>query len=1112
MNIRNHALPILAVIIVSIVALVGLQSVLGELSRLPDLTGEQAITKTPADIDWAGNGSESSKDGDKPPDSDSRGEAVTSEGGQNGQVPGILPSPTGTGAVACQSGMPPDIPVFTVKGAANTTLLRSTALAVYDGKEWRIASDAEYYGYDGEELNASAREYSSSSRDTITVTPIVEFAPGFIPTSLYTTGVSLDSPLRYYPAQFGFFSKSAFTTSYEFSTTHYVFNTSLLNAGQMISEEHYLQIPEVITERTGELAKEITNGLNTPYEKAKAIETYLRGNYEYNLSYERAPQDHEAVDWFLFDERRGVCINFNSAFVVLARAAGIPARLVTGFAIAPMAEEQEVSARQAHAWAEIPFVKYGWITFDATPPDNVPLTTGEIRKAGIATHIEITATGSVTRKGHPFEVEGTVRTVGGEDVDGIAVEIFLNETKDKGGTLIGEGWALEGHFKIECYLGKDVAVGGYQLIAHARGDDTYAESWSDPEVKVVSATTITLDVPGTVRVGDSLAIAGTLMEELGDPIPDQVMEVSLAGGAPATNLTTDDTGQFSLDHVFSQPGTYTITVEYKGTEYYLGTSAAADIDAMMPTNITLDLAGEALPGETVPIKGYLRDIRGRDIAGREIHIFIDGTMISREVTGNDGAFGTEHVFGAVGFHRVEARFAGFEYYLESSASELIQVLEVVIDVKTDGTLVRGEDALIGGVLRTKNGVLPHEALVILLDDLRLAELVTDEHGEFEITHHVSPDTTLGQHAIEYQVPGRARARTQHVMVKSRTFLDVQVPARISPGDKLKAMMTLQDDTGTPVGDASVFIEGYYPPDTTDGNGKAQIVVEVPDDVAGQSLSFKCAFMGTDQYLPCDRTVEVPLMRSTGFPWWVFAFIPVIGAAVAGSYMLRKRNRKEPPPQVDIISSESQPSVLPESERESGNLETRINVVLPQIKEPLPDVWGIDDELHIECMLTDGQGKPLASRHLIACIDGQINDQLATDKDGRADIAHTFKHKGEYIMECRFNGDDTCKPSQATRIIRVVDYREEIVALFAILREWAPANGAILPVGSTPREIEETISQKLQGVDSTALDTLVGCFEEADYSTHHIGRRRYEEAFLSLAQVRDSHGGQNGEGT
>jgi len=104
MNIRNHALPILAVIIVSIVALVGLQSVFGELSRLPDLSGEQAVTKAPTDNNGGGvipsegeetgNGSGSSEDGDKPPDSDSRGEAVTSEGGQNEQAPGILPSPT----------------------------------------------------------------------------------------------------------------------------------------------------------------------------------------------------------------------------------------------------------------------------------------------------------------------------------------------------------------------------------------------------------------------------------------------------------------------------------------------------------------------------------------------------------------------------------------------------------------------------------------------------------------------------------------------------------------------------------------------------------------------------------------------------------------------------------------------------------------------------------------------------------------------------------------------------------------------------------------------------------------------------------------------------------
>jgi transglutaminase-like putative cysteine protease len=292
------------------------------------------------------------------------------------------------------------------------------------------------------------------SLDTITITPILEFGIGFIPTSLYTTTLSIVSQMNYLPVQYSFFSTSAFSSSYTFSTAQFIFDSELLDTGQVIHQEDCLQLPAVITERTRELAEQIVEGLVTPYEKAKAIETYLLTNYDYDVGYERAPEGIEPVDWFLFEERKGVCSNFNSALVVLARSVGIPARLVTGYAITPKADEQEVTARQAHAWAEVPFVYFGWITFDATPPDYVPITTDEIRKSGIKTDTEITTTNTIVKKGYILEVEGMVTTVDGRGVDGITVEIFVNSTKTKGGLLIGEGQTLQGRFNIDCHIKK----------------------------------------------------------------------------------------------------------------------------------------------------------------------------------------------------------------------------------------------------------------------------------------------------------------------------------------------------------------------------------------------------------------------------------------------------------------------------------------------------------------------------------------------------------------------------------------------------------------------------------------------------------------------------------
>lgn len=74
------------------------------------------------------------------------------------------------------------------------------------------------------------------------------------------------------------------------------------------------------------------------------------------------------VDQFLFDTREGFCEHYASAFAVLARAAGIPARLVTGYQGAernPLANYWIVRQSNAHAWTEV-WLDDAWVRFDPT--------------------------------------------------------------------------------------------------------------------------------------------------------------------------------------------------------------------------------------------------------------------------------------------------------------------------------------------------------------------------------------------------------------------------------------------------------------------------------------------------------------------------------------------------------------------------------------------------------------------------------------------------------------------------------------------------------------------------------------------------------------------------
>jgi transglutaminase-like putative cysteine protease len=124
-----------------------------------------------------------------------------------------------------------------------------------------------------------------------------------------------------------------------------------------------------ITPRIAELAASWA-GEGGPLERARRIERRLMFEYGYTLEF-IGRGGTQPLENFLFEARRGHCEYFASAMVLLLRAEGIPARLVTGFLGAEYsAWERAWLVRQsnAHAWVEGFVPGEGWIAFDPTPP------------------------------------------------------------------------------------------------------------------------------------------------------------------------------------------------------------------------------------------------------------------------------------------------------------------------------------------------------------------------------------------------------------------------------------------------------------------------------------------------------------------------------------------------------------------------------------------------------------------------------------------------------------------------------------------------------------------------------------------------------------------------
>jgi transglutaminase-like putative cysteine protease len=157
--------------------------------------------------------------------------------------------------------------------------------------------------------------------------------------------------------------------------------------------DRYLQLPGNMPQRVAQLAEQLTSEAETPYEKAVAIRDYLRA-FDYALNIEAPPVGADGVDYFLFELQKGYCQYFASAMTVLLRASGVPARIAVGYGPGDMAavyrHGDAIDAywpdglseylnrdgeywppafivRNSHAWSEVYFPEYGWISFEPTP-------------------------------------------------------------------------------------------------------------------------------------------------------------------------------------------------------------------------------------------------------------------------------------------------------------------------------------------------------------------------------------------------------------------------------------------------------------------------------------------------------------------------------------------------------------------------------------------------------------------------------------------------------------------------------------------------------------------------------------------------------------------------
>lgn len=302
------------------------------------------------------------------------------------KVDGYMPLSTRLGGPA----QPDDHPVMQVE-TENTLLLRGSIHNQYTGLSWRNTMPSRRYRYSNARFDARLAEATDKALPAEELLQSDLFTKYPVSISMHTDSAStLFSMLRMENLTTPMSLVPYYSTSSEIFITRdlaagdaYTFDAPVFTGedgrldgllyfaaqgAEKADMSAYMNVPEAVAEDVYTLVGKLVTGCETPLEKARAIQTYLKYNMAYTLLPEAPPDNQDFVSYFLLRGKEGYCTYFASAMAVMGRIAGLPTRYVEGYLVQPSGGLALVTGKDAHAWAEVWFDGFGWVAFDATPP------------------------------------------------------------------------------------------------------------------------------------------------------------------------------------------------------------------------------------------------------------------------------------------------------------------------------------------------------------------------------------------------------------------------------------------------------------------------------------------------------------------------------------------------------------------------------------------------------------------------------------------------------------------------------------------------------------------------------------------------------------------------
>ena len=508
------------------------------------------------------------------------------------------------------------------------------------------------------------------------------------------------------------------------------------------------------------------------------------------------------------------------------------------------------------------------------PPKADPAGTPDASRGAVAptdTVTEITGWPERMLRDTGFPIDGTVMTASGRPVTGMEVEVFINETKEHGGIRIGTGVVQNGLFTAEVEIPKAMGRGGYQLIAHAIGNDRYGESWSDPDITVYSESGLELTGPAEIAVDVQAVFRGKLSEDTGGGVAGEEVQI-IIDGRQMSPQSTGPSGDFSFTTVFSEPGNHRVEVAFDdrdgGGSFLTGSTARLELTAVMPTELTIEVPVQVEVGKDFEVSGLLRDVRGIPMPGETVTVTIGDGPSEPIETGPGGDFLLMGSADSAGELTIHAEFAGELPVLSSNGSaRLIARHLTYLFLEGRGAVMQGEDAEFSGIIAsdTHQKVGPVDLILADFEGNSLGSVTTGDDGSF--SHSIPSVDTTGPHRTTASFAGTdfltASSASVSFSVLAPTTLTVEGPRLVKAGDVVTATGRLIRSDGQPVSHATIRINGEdESPIITGGDGSfawetpADLRVKLDGTEVETDLNLTFEFDGTDHFAPASSNLDV----------------------------------------------------------------------------------------------------------------------------------------------------------------------------------------------------------------------------------------------------------------